>query len=139
VGRRRLSLVLGLAVALLLGAMVFLYAHDPADGDGYPVCVFHELTGLHCPGCGTLRAIHQLLHGHLMAALRLNALSVCLLPVLLVVTARNEIAAWRGVTIKWHRPRWVPAGWRWAIVILIIAFGVLRNVPAWPFSLLAPH
>jgi hypothetical protein len=74
-----------------------------------------------------------------MAALSLNALSVCLVPILLVVSARNRIAAWRGAAAQWNRPRWVPAGWRWWLVTLIVAFGVLRNVPTWPFTLLAPH
>jgi hypothetical protein len=69
----------------------------------------------------------------------MNMLSVCLLPVLLFVTVRNWIAAWRGVPVQWHRPRWVPAGWRRGVVILVVGFGILRNVPLWPFTLLAPH
>jgi len=133
------ALCLLLGVAALAAAVYVVYTHDPADGGYYPVCVFHKLTGLDCPGCGTLRAVHQLLHGHLLAALRLNALSVCMLPVLVVVIARNSLAAWQGTAARWPRPRWVPAGWRWWLVGLIIAFGVLRNVPVWPFALLAPH
>lgn len=137
--RCRLLLLIGSTAILILGAIVVLYADDPADGHAFPVCVFHELTGLHCPGCGTMRAIHRLLHGQVLAALRMNMLSVCLLPVLLFVTVRNWIAAWRGVPVQWHRPRWVPAGWRRGVVILVVGFGILRNVPLWPFTLLAPH
>ncbi|HEX3998913.1 MAG TPA: DUF2752 domain-containing protein [Pirellulales bacterium] len=132
-------LLILLAAPLFVGVLVLLYSRDPAGESGYPVCVFHHLTGLDCPGCGTLRALHQLLHGNVLAALRLNALSVCLLPVLALVVARNWLAAWRGRVARWPRPRWVPAGWRWGIVVLVIGFGILRNVPLWPFKLLAPH
>ena len=117
---------------------MIVYFKDPADGD-YPVCVFHQLTGFHCPGCGTLRAIHQLLHGNFLAAIRMNVLAVTLLPVMLAFIGVNTIAAWRGMTIHWRRPRWVPTGWRWWLVALVIGFGILRNVPFLPFSLLAPH
>ena len=140
--RRRptyLLLLLGLGVVGAIAAIVLLYVDDPADGHLYPACMFHQLTGLHCPGCGTLRAIHQLLHGHLLAALRLNAFSICILPALVFVVVRNWIGAWKGIAVQWRRPRWVPAGWRWGLVALIIGFGILRNVPMWPFNLLAPH
>ena len=137
---RRLRALFAISCAALTAAgLVWLYRDDPAEGHGFPVCEFHALTGLHCPGCGTLRALHQLLHGDVAAALRLNAFSICALPILLMVIVRNSIASWNGRVAYWPRPRWVPAGWRWGIVFLVIAFGVLRNVPYWPFNLLAPH
>lgn len=128
------------ATALFVGCagLVQLYARDPAEG-GYPLCMFHYLTGLYCPGCGTARAVHRLLHGQLLAAMRMNVLAVGMLPVLLAVVGVNSIAAWRGTAIHWPRPRWAPANWRWGVVTLVIAFWLLRNVPIWPFSLLAPH
>ena len=30
----------------------------------FKVCIFHEITGLYCPGCGGTRAFFSLLHGH---------------------------------------------------------------------------
>jgi hypothetical protein len=127
------------AAAALLSGLVYLYFVDPAEARGFPVCPIHYFTGLHCPGCGTSRALHQLLHGRLLAALRLNSLTVFVMPVLLIVFGRNAIAACRGTEARWHRPNWVPARWPWAVVILVIGYGVLRNVPYWPFALLAPH
>lgn len=135
--RNRAIGVLVLIVSAI--ALAHVYSVDPATSDEYPTCVFHDLTGLHCPGCGSLRAIQQLLHGNLLAALRMNVLAVTLLPVMLAYIGISAIASWRGTTIPWRRPRWVPAGWRWWIVALVIGFGVLRNVPYWPFELLAPH
>src|ERR1041385_6710646 len=69
-----------LATLGLVAAILILYEFDPAEGH-YPVCPFHYLTGLHCPGCGTLRALHQLLHGNVAAALSLNLLSTIAIPI----------------------------------------------------------
>lgn len=38
-------------------------------------CVFKELTGIPCPGCGGTRAIKSLLYGHFSAAIRYNILA----------------------------------------------------------------
>lgn len=65
--------VIGLTVAVLgLGGVLFFC--DPTQHVFYPVCLFHAMTGLDCPGCGATRAAYQLLHGHLLRALRDNAL-----------------------------------------------------------------
>src|SRR3954447_20165 len=65
--------------AVFIGLAV-LYWFNPAQFGFYPRCALYETTGLLCPGCGSLRAIHQLLHGHLAAAFQLNALLVLGLP-----------------------------------------------------------
>ena len=36
----------------------------------YPTCPFLAITGWYCPGCGSLRAVHDLLHGDLAGAVR---------------------------------------------------------------------
>jgi Protein of unknown function (DUF2752) len=120
-------------------AIVVLYCIDPADGGTYPVCLFHQFTGLHCPGCGSLRAMHQLLHGHLAAALAMNPLAVCTLPLLIAAGLWNFLPMrFRPARSLPHR-RLLPFHWMWLVVIVVIAFGILRNVPAYPFTLLAPH
>ena len=66
-----------IAVAVMaagIAGMVFFF--NPAAYSFYPVCLFHRLTGLNCPGCGGTRALYALLHGHFAAALRDNALLV---------------------------------------------------------------
>lgn len=56
-----------MAVFLLL-----YYRHDPASSAHAPKCIFKLLTGWDCPGCGSQRALHALLHGHILRALSLN-------------------------------------------------------------------
>jgi hypothetical protein len=45
-----------------------------ALGLPWPVCVFHELTGLPCVTCGMTRCAIQFFHGHFLAALKWNPL-----------------------------------------------------------------
>lgn len=122
----------------LVAAILILYEFDPAEGR-YPVCPFHYLTGLHCPGCGTLRALHQLLHGNVAAALSLNLLSTIAIPILLVGLIRSRVGGAKQTPAPPVAGRRWPIHPAWLVVIVIVAFGVLRNVPLYPFTLLAPH
>lgn len=115
---------IGLGVLFLMaGAAVF--AFNPEQVSVFPPCLFHRLTGWWCPGCGTTRALHQLLHGNLTAALRFNPVAICLLPLVGYLIVCGD----QGV---------VKPGWIWMLLGVAVAFGVLRNIPAYPFTLLAP-
>ncbi len=75
-GRRR-----GIGVlALTAGVLTVLFFFDPATAGFYPPCLFKTVLGMGCPGCGSLRAVHQMLHGHLAAAWELNPPVVVALP-----------------------------------------------------------
>jgi hypothetical protein len=122
-------------LALCAGG-VYLYSFNPAGSGVYPICPFHALTGLHCPGCGTGRALHQLLHGNVLAAMRLNPLAVVLLPPL----AYGMLSlALQFVGRKPLPGKLIPAFWIWMLLAVILLYWVLRNIPCYPFSLLAPH
>ncbi len=57
------------AVMLAVVAMFcwYYYTHDPLGGKA-PRCLFKLITGYECPGCGSQRAFHSLLHGDIAAA-----------------------------------------------------------------------
>ncbi len=77
-----------IAVALVAMAMVY-FLFDPASTRLFPKCAFLSLTGLKCPGCGSQRAVHALLHADVGAAFRYNALLVASLPILaMLITSR---------------------------------------------------
>ena len=103
--------------------MAVLFIFNPATSGFYPFCPLHRLTGWLCPGCGSLRAIHELLHGNVVAAFRLNALLVVALPVL------------AGLAVRWgyrsHRGRPVSFGVSgrafWVGFTIVLLFGILRN------------
>jgi hypothetical protein len=123
-------LLAGLAVA----GLALLYARDPAVSSIYPCCPFRALTGLCCPGCGSLRCLHQMLHGNLLDALRLNPLTVLALPVLIYCFLGDLLS--RASPCRLPRMR-VGAAWIWLLLAVILAFWILRNIPCYPFSLLA--
>jgi hypothetical protein len=104
-----------LAAGLLgvLAGLAALYFLDPAAGDYYPVCALHRLTGLQCPGCGGLRALHQLLHGRFGEAWHLNPLVFFLLPA----------GLWFGRAGANLRPIH-----GWIAGAALVLFGVLRNL-----------
>ena len=106
-------------------AATVLFRFDPNQYPFYPRCYFHELTGLECPGCGSLRALHQLLHGNFMAALRYNAILVLSLPVLAIAGARAALAWLRREPVAWSlRPAWL-----WSALVVMVGFGIVRNLP----------
>jgi hypothetical protein len=120
-------------VALLAAGGVGYVAVISPDVPGhYPTCPFYALTGYYCPGCGTLRAIHALLHGHLAEAFGYNVLSMTMLPVLGYLWF-----AWLTRSMQ-GRPRGRPAhpAWIWGFAALTVIFWIVRNIPAGHF--LAP-
>lgn len=108
------------------GVAVLLRWRDPHVSGSYGYCPFHELTGWWCPGCGGLRAVHNLTEGHVLAAVHSNLL---LLPLLVAG------AFW---WLNWTRARWtgrrtpaVALSRAGSAVVLVglLAFTVLRNTP----------
>lgn len=132
---RRERLIASAVVALAAGGLSVVYLLDPGTSDLYPPCPFLALTGLYCPGCGTLRALHQLTLGHPVAALDLNPLMVLLLPFVAYFLASHAMLAVTGRPLRgfFVRPELI-----WALLGVVLVYGILRNVPAYPLILLAP-
>src|SRR5262249_16351094 len=88
-------------------AMLVLFCFDPANVRIYPAGAFHAVTGMDCPGCGSLRAMHQLLHGHLATAMRLNPLAVLSVPFLGWLAGRFLWQQLKGGSNLVVRPLWL--------------------------------
>ena len=124
--------------ALFFGGLllaVLLHVADPT-ARSFPVCPFYAITGLYCPGCGTLRCLHALLHADLRSAFGFNALTVLLTPMLVVAWLSVGVAGIGGrhPPRVWNAPRWTG----WVIAVAVGLFWILRNVPWAPFSWMAP-
>ena len=123
-----------LAVTGVAGLTV-VYLFDPRNPGLYPVCPFFGLTGCYCPGCGTLRAFHQLLHGNIAAAFGYNPYSMLALPAIGYSLVASGLRAYHlpappRINLSHH--------WIWALLAAILAFWLLRNLPLAPFTILAP-
>ncbi len=109
---------------MVAGAAV-LYTFDPATSSFYPPCVFHALTGLQCPGCGTTRALHHLLHGRFAEAFHYNAMLLLFGPLLFAGAVLEARTMLHGAPA----PHFVQRPWiAWAVIFLLLAWGVVRNL-----------
>lgn len=110
------------AVAALL-TVYFIF--DPSEANWMPRCMLNYTTGLECPGCGSQRALHALLHGDMAGAFQANAMLVCLLPVLaLYAVVDFNRKKMQKAYIAIHRP--------WVLLVImgfVIVWGVVRNLP----------
>lgn len=111
---------------IILGAvLVGIYScFNPEDYVFFPKCPFLLLTGLECPGCGSQRAIHSILHGDFIMALRYNALLVVSIPfVLSLIASKTVKTKLPALHIYLHSPIIV-----WGYFIIVIAWWILRNM-----------
>jgi hypothetical protein len=124
----------GTALAAPVGAYI-LYRFPPTPSSWYPKCVFNQLTHCYCPGCGATRCLHALVHGDFLMAFRFNGMFMLLLPLIGYAGGRIWFSCLTGRPLPADRtPRWVV----YALLAVILLFGVLRNIPYPPFDLLAP-
>jgi hypothetical protein len=122
----------GVLLALALTATTLLFCFDPSSYDFYPTCLFHKATGMYCPGCGSLRALHQLLHGHFSAAFHFNPILVLSLPLCGCLAGLYSFRMTHNQTARARvSPKWI-----WIGLSIILAFSIWRNLPGSPFALL---
>ncbi|PIR17441.1 MAG: hypothetical protein COV46_04125 [Deltaproteobacteria bacterium CG11_big_fil_rev_8_21_14_0_20_49_13] len=81
-----------IAVPILL-ALAYLYPYIP--GHDLPWCAIKIGTGLDCPGCGIVRSVSVLLHGHFIESLKFHPLGV--------VVAGWMIYKWVAVLIQRYK------------------------------------
>lgn len=95
-------------ILLFLGSFIF-YTYNPSYNSFFPKCPFYFITGFKCPGCGSQRALHQLLHLNIGKAFHYNAMFVISIPLVIFLTiadilktkykklyliSRNPILSW---------------------------------------------
>ena len=117
--------------ATLAAGAVYLYLFEPGKSGFFPACPFRMLTGFNCPGCGSTRGLHRLLHGDVVAAFEFNPLLIISLPFLLYALMRYTSAALGGQPLNWNR---LNARYISTLIAVIISFWIFRNTPFYPFS-----
>jgi uncharacterized protein DUF2752 len=110
---------------------VYLFIFEPGISGVFPVCPFRAITGLTCPGCGSTRGLHALLHGDLVGAFELNPFLILALPFLLFALVDYTIAVMRGQPIKRNR---LDAKYIWMLFAGVLFFWIFRNTPFYPFA-----
>jgi hypothetical protein len=120
----------------LAGAAAVWY-FDPVNSGIFPTCPLYSITGFACPGCGLTRGFHALFNGDIATALDYNAL----IPVIVVffgylfVSMLMVALRGRGIGLGVNKTSMAVI---WGTFVMLLAFGVLRNIPAYPFTILFP-
>ena len=120
---------------VILTAVVFiplLYFFADARIHAFPKCPFYSMVHLYCPGCGSQRALSALLHGDILEAMHDNVLMMLFLP-FFMYDAFIQLR-YTGMKMRlWYDPLFVKI-----VLGMVLSFWVLRNIPLFPFSFLAP-
>jgi hypothetical protein len=113
------------AVFVVAGLAIVYFILDPSRGL-FPKCPFYWLTGYKCPGCGSQRAVHELLHLHFAAAFKENALLVTSIPYILL----GFFFDYTNLGQLWPRVRKTLFGLHAIIVIavIVISWWIFRNI-----------
>lgn len=121
----------GAILVVCLAVLIALFTLDPGKTRLLPPCPFRAMTGLDCPGCGSTRAVHEILHGDPVAAVRMNPLLLLYSPFVgqFILSAVSLVAT--GRPLPESRVR---ASMTWLVLCTIAAFWIFRNTPLYPFG-----
>lgn len=122
-------------VSALIGGSAMVAYFDPSKASLFPACPLLTVTGFACPGCGLTRGFHALFHGDLVTAIDFNALIPIWAAIFVWVTISLSLHAIRGRGLSmWPtNPKFL-----WVMMIGMVTFGVLRNIPVYPLTILFP-
>ena len=128
--------LLAVGGVLAVAAAAFVAVVPPTEHSLYPKCQLYQTTGLHCMGCGLTRSAHSLLNGQVLQAFAYNIAGPLLVGWAAFEAGRRGWAWLRGRPDPgwWFRVDWTP----WVMLVLGV-YMVLRNLPWWPFTVMAPH
>ncbi|MFV0388783.1 MAG: DUF2752 domain-containing protein [Pyrinomonadaceae bacterium] len=125
------------ATVLALGALGVssLTLLDPTKVAFFPKCPLLALTGFACPGCGITRAFHAFFHGDVLGALDYNLLFPIWLFVFVYFAGSliSTLFRGRGLPLQWITPAFL-----FSTVGFMLLFGIVRNIPVYPFTILFP-
>ena len=124
-------------VLFSIWALLFYFPVKKYEGNStlsYPSCPMHHFTGFYCPGCGSTRTISELSHLNFLVAWKYNKLLILFLPYLIY-----RYLCYGAICFGiWERKKPESPFFIWFIFVVIMVYWVLRNIPLYPFTLLAP-
>ena len=121
-------------VVSIAAASFGVWFFNPASAGFFPQCPFHALTGMNCPGCGLTRGFHALFHGDVLSALHYNAMLPLYAFIFGYLFISLMLIAVRGRGLSW---KIFSSSATWIFFVAVIVFTIVRNLPFYPFSLLA--
>ena len=121
---------------LFFGMIALLYfTLNPSESVFFPKCPLYATTGIYCPGCGSQRAMHSFLHLNLKEVISYNVLfllGVLILVYHVSVEGINLLLGKKIYNILYHPKTSM------LLLVIVIIYWIIRNIPYPPFNLLAP-
>ncbi len=115
-------------ILILVGLIAIYKLFDPTlVSDLFPKCPFYVLTNFKCPGCGSQRAIHQLLNGNFVSAFYANPLLIAAIPYLILgylfeYGYLKSFALSDSIAILYGKTAIL------VVFLIVVLFFILRNV-----------
>ena len=129
-------LILGIGTLVILGSLYFFLFLLPSNLQ-IP-CVFYELTGLFCPGCGMSRALISLMRLDIRGAFSNNLLMLIILPCFIIyipLFISNFIKTGKTLGLE----KVFPKKMLYLFLIIVIVFGIMRNFEIFEILQPIPH
>lgn len=110
---------------IAITVMIIYFICDPVKCH-FPRCPFLQLTGLKCPGCGSQRTLHSLLHFDFIQSIRYNAFLVISIPVILILIYSEIVRMRSNIYIKIQNKYFI-----WTYFTLVVGWWIIRNIFDW--------
>lgn len=122
--KQRLKKVILIYLGLLL-IFITYYILNKKTGFYIP-CIFHEITGLDCPGCGITRCLFHLINLNFLDAFKVNPLVFIYLPFIIAYYLYQSYLYIYDkkdkILVK------IPKYFMYIVLVITILYGVLRNI-----------
>lgn len=121
---RKRYIVAFLIVIVVVALAAAYYCFDPAEVKWMPRCIWKVATGTDCPGCGSQRMVHALMHGDFQSAWHANAYALCMLP---LIGLMIWLELFREIHPRLYRRIYSPVV-IWTMAVSVVAWWILRNL-----------
>lgn len=114
-------------ILILISFLIIYFILSELLDVGIP-CLFYEITGYYCPGCGITRLLFSFLKLDFYQAFRYNPLIF----ILIIITGIYWLVKFilkKFMNISIEIPNYV----YYILLIIVIIFGILRNIPMFDF------
>lgn len=121
--RNRKAIIAFLLIIMAVALAIAYYLFDPLEVRWMPRCIWKVATGTDCPGCGSQRMAHALMHGDIAGAWNANAYALCMIPLIgFMLALELNREKYPNMYRRVHSP-WVI----WALAASVVLWWIVRN------------
>ena len=118
----------GIIFSIIIALLIIYQLYDPGEIKYFPKCLFLQITGFKCTGCGSQRAIHHLLNFQIVSAMQDNLLVVMSIPYIILGFIFDFVKNPSDKVLRW-RSRLYGVKAIYVVLALVLSFWILRNIP----------